>query len=169
MMPNDVRFGSLAALQHRISSTAAIERIPDARLRFPGCSYLTGRFHQERSFKTLSNQQNDRPLTAKSGRSERVNWCAMSADRESKESIRLHDETGHPNFGQIRIAIRAVPLSSDLFSRRAYSGVRGRRPTLRYETLARRICHRAFVRPGFAIREFSAVRFCTPAPAPGSP
>ena len=63
----DVRFGSLAVVHDSTTRMAAIERIPDARLRFPGSPYLTVRFHQERSFKTLSNQQNDRPLSAKSG------------------------------------------------------------------------------------------------------
>ena len=73
----DVRFGSVAAYRHRISSTAAIERIPDARLRFPGSPYLTGRFHQERSFKTLSNQQNDRPHSANSGHYSRSSSCCF--------------------------------------------------------------------------------------------
>ena len=44
----------------------------DARFRFPGSPYLTVRFHQERSFKTLSNQQNDRPLSARTGHSTHV-------------------------------------------------------------------------------------------------
>ena len=60
----DVRFGSFAAVHDSTTRMAAIERKADARYRFSGSCNLTGRFHQERSFKTLSNQQNDRPLSA---------------------------------------------------------------------------------------------------------
>ena len=69
---SNVRFGSLAAPQHATIPVAAIVGQAAARLRFPGSPYLTVRFHQERPFKTLSNQQNDRPLTARNRRSRRL-------------------------------------------------------------------------------------------------
>ena len=78
-LTND-RFGSFAAVHDSTTRMAAIERIPVARLRFPGSPCLTVRFHQERSFKTLPNQQNDRPLSAMSGHGKPSLYVAANAN-----------------------------------------------------------------------------------------
>ena len=123
----NVRFGSLAVILTDISLTSAIGGEAAVRRSVFRSFRLNVCFHQERSFKTLSNLQYDRPLSANCGRSRSNRMAHLCSG-----SIILHSKTverpskSYPPRGEIRAALLLSPDRARL-ARNALSSARSLR------------------------------------------